>query len=123
MKKVILAVVLLAGCVATPGQDANVTELDRKSREIATRAKLCISAAMKHGGEETEIPYGSGSPAKSQTRLGQKDRDREISKCKATEVQEKEQLSLQEQKEYLREAEQEHSSNTLMMILTTSRPH
>jgi hypothetical protein len=123
VKKLILATILLAGCAAASGRDAKVEELERKSREIAARAKLCISAAMKNGSEQTGSTNGSSSATNSQIRLNQKEREQEISKCRAREVRENEELSLQQRKEYLLEAERERSSSTLMMILTTGRVH
>jgi len=122
MKGLALAAILLAGCVAARGGDSNVEELERKSRDIAARAKRCISAAIEHSSQAT-APNGSRSPDGSQTRIGKKQRDREIAKCKATESRESEELSSRQQREYLLQAEQERSSATLMMILTTSKPH
>jgi epoxyqueuosine reductase QueG len=120
--KIILAMVLLAGCAATSGHDAHVRELERESREIAARANHCVSAAMKHGSDETETPNTSGSSTGSQTQAAKDERDREISKCKAEEAREDQQLFSQERNEYALQAEQERDRSSLMMILTTTMP-
>jgi long-subunit acyl-CoA synthetase (AMP-forming) len=124
MKKLTLAVMLLAGCVVAPGPDAKVKELERKSHEIAARAKQCVLAASKHGNDVTKVPpNGSSSSTGLQARIGKDQRDREISKCQAAEARENEKLSSRERKEYVRESEQERDRDALMMILTTSGPH
>jgi hypothetical protein len=51
------------------------------------------------------------------------ERDKDMSKCEAEEERENEELYSQERKEYVLQAEHERDQNTLMMILTTSRPH
>jgi hypothetical protein len=127
MKRLALAAMLLAGCaattVATPGRDAKVKELEEKSREIANRAKQCVVAAVKRSGDEMERTKGSASSTKLRMQIAKDEREREISDCKAAEARENEELFSHDRKEYVLQAERERDRTTLMMILTTSRPH
>jgi hypothetical protein len=125
MRTFTLAVALLAGCAATavPGGDAKVRELEQRRGEIAARAKLCILAATKHGSDEMKPANGSGATSKVNVQIAKDEREREISKCKAAEARENEELLAQERNEYVLQAEQERDRDTLIMILTTSRPH
>lgn len=83
MKRIVLAVLLLTGCVATPVRDTKVNELERESQEIAARARQCEVAAIKHSIDAKEPAEGSRSPDGYQPRIDKDERDREISKCKA----------------------------------------
>jgi len=125
MKTLRLAVLLLAGCAAAtvPLQDARLKELEQRKREIATRAKQCVVAAMKHSSDKTVPTSGLDSPTESKVVITREERDKEISKCKSAEAQENEELFSQERKEYVLQAEQERDRNALIPILTTSRPH
>jgi hypothetical protein len=120
-----LAVAVLAGCATTavPGRDVKVKDLERRSGEIAARAKQCVLAATKHGSDEIKSTNGAGSATKTKVQIARDERDREISKCKAEEARENEALFSQERNEYVLQAEQERDRDTLIMILTTSRPH
>ncbi len=124
MKKLALAVMLVAGCAATgaPGPDPKVNDLERQSREIAARARQCVLAANKHSKDATG-PNGAAQPSGLSAPSGKEQRDREISQCEAAQARENEELSSRERKEYQLQADQERDHTALMMILTTSRPH
>jgi hypothetical protein len=125
MKRITLAFVLIAGCAATNvagRRDAKLQQLEDGRREIAARAKRCVLAAMKQGANE--MPSTSrGDLLTEQVQIATGERDREISKCKAAEARENEELSSQERHEYVGQAQQERDNRTLITILTTSGPH
>jgi hypothetical protein len=122
MKKLALTALLLAGCattnVATPGRDAKVKELAAKGQAIANRAKQCMAAALKRGRTDKDETTASDSSTKGGTQIAS-----DVSKCKAAEARENEELLSQEGSEYVLEGEQERDRATLIMILTTSRSH
>jgi hypothetical protein len=127
MKKLTLAALLIAGCastnVAASAREAKARELAEKSREITDRARQCVAAVINRGRGEMHEPTGLDSSTKSKMQIVTADREQEISKCKAAEAREKEELISQERSDYVLEAEQERDRASLMMILTTSRPH
>jgi hypothetical protein len=124
MKRFTLVLFLVAGCAATnvAAPDAKLRQLEESRREIAARAKRCVSAAMKLSAHQTSSTT-QGDSSIGQKGIARGDRDREISKCKATEARENDELFAQERDEYLLQAQQEHDNATLITILSTSRPH
>jgi hypothetical protein len=123
MKIFALALVLIAGCAApgVAGRDAKLKEMEQRSREIADRAKQCVLTAMKRAGEYAKAADGPDSAARvNPPSAGEQ---REISRCKAAAARENEELLARERNEYALQSQQERDRDTLITILTTSRPH
>ena len=128
MKKLaLIAIVLMAGCAATntqtPGADPKITGLEEKRQVIAERENQCIDKALTHSRDEmAHIAATSDASVELLMQRAKNERDRELSECRAKADGENAEISARERNEYALEAQQEHDSAALMMILTTSRP-
>ena len=126
MKTVALAVaVLLAGCAATnaptSSSDPRLTQLEEKSRTIAEREKQCIDQTLARSRDEI-AGIAPGASVELQTQKETRERDRELSECRARADEENAGIYAQERDEYKRQAQQERARAALMSVLTTSQP-
>jgi hypothetical protein len=124
MKRFTVVLILVAGCAATnvARPDPEFRRLEESRREIAARARRCVWAAMKESANQTSSIRQDGAPTE-QKGSATEERKREISKCKAAEARDNDELSAQERDEYALQAQEQHDSTRLVTILMTSRPH
>ena len=128
MKTVALAVaVLLAGCAATntrtDSSDARLAQLEEKSRTIAEREKQCIEKTLARSRDEIAgIAATPNASVELQIQKENRERDRELSECRAEADEENAEIYAQERDEYKRQAQQERARAALMSVLTTSQP-
>jgi uncharacterized protein YceK len=127
-----LALVLaisLIGCGTTSGHttaaNGRLTDLYDASEAISDRNQQCVKQAVIRTPDQTtwiasEAPTAS---AGSQMQKVKDERDHEILDCETIADREKARLSARERAEYEDEAQQAHDGASVMMILTTSRPH
>ena len=128
MKKLALvAIILLAGCASTNArtgdQDARIAQLEKKSLALAESEKRCIDEAMIRSRDETARIAGTHDASfESQTQREAKERDREISQCRAWADAENSKIAEQERDEYEIQAQQERNRATFMAIVAASSP-
>ena len=129
MKTVALAIaVLLAGCAATntrtdSSSEARLTQLKEKSRTIADREKQCIDQTLARSHDEIAgIAATPSASVELQIQKENRERDREVSECRARADEENAEIYAQERDEYKRQAQQERARAALMSVLTTSQP-
>lgn len=127
MRYVALVVLLLAGCATTgglaPSPDPRIAYFERENQKINESESRCISAAMTSSDHEKANIAVSPGAYTEQTKQPAGERDRRLDECKANAEREREGLSARERTDYQAGAQEERDHSSLIMILTTSRPH
>jgi hypothetical protein len=128
MRMLALAAVLVAGCATTkapaPGPDARISQFEHQSQKIDESENRCITETVSSSKHQiASMAASSGAFADQQTQKLGAERDRRLLECRANADREREELSERERAVYQDRAQEEHDRNSLMMILTTSRPH
>ena len=123
MKRVALAALLLASCTSTrglaPGQ-TRVDDFERENQKINESETRCINATLTAGDRSSTRLGASDDPQKPKP---ESERARKLLACRAVADREREELSARERANYAGTAQQARELNSLMMILTTSKPH
>jgi hypothetical protein len=122
-----VAVVLADGCASTtartPGQNPRIAEFEQQSQEIDENENRCISeAATTIDRQIASLAAGTGTSDNPQTQKLAVERDRKMFECRAKADREREELSAQVRADYQARAQEQRDLESLMMILTTSRP-
>jgi hypothetical protein len=127
VRRVALAVLLLAGCASTKGlatsPDAKVAYFGRENQKISESESRCISAAMTSSDADKASIVTNPGTYTGQTMQRAGERDRRPDDCRANAEREREVLSARERTGYQDAAQDERDFNSLIMILTASRPH
>jgi len=122
-----VALLLWAGCntVATKSDsDRQSALLAQQSREVDQREAGCISEAESSSDRRLATTAASlDGLTEPQILQLTGDRNRDISDCQKIADQKREELSSRERAQYEAAAQSERERNSLMMILTASRPH
>jgi len=128
VKRIPFGLMLLAGCatsrVLAPGPDPRIAYIERANQEINESENRCIGEVMtsnEHQVASTAASPGAFLDLQTQQSVGE--RDRRLNECRANAERERERLSARDRSNYQDAAHDERDRNSLMMILTTSRPH
>ena len=128
MKNLALAaIIVLGGCAATnkqtPAADPKIASLEGERQIVAEREKQCIDDALTRSRDQmTHTTATSVASAELLTQRAEKERDRELSDCRARADSENVEISTRERDEYALQAKQERDSASLMGILLSTRP-
>jgi hypothetical protein len=128
MRVLVIAAALLAGCASTrtrpPGPDPRIARLEQDIQKIDESENRCISEAVTSSDRQIESTgAGTGAFADHQTQKLADDRDGRVFECRVKAEREREDLTARERADYETHVQEEHDRNSLMTILTTSRPH
>jgi hypothetical protein len=126
-KFALIAIFLLAGCAAentqAPRPDPKIASLEGERQLVAEHEKQCIDGTLAHSRDEmAHMAAPSGASAESLMQRAKKERDRELSECRAKADSDNAQISERERGEYALQAQQERDRASLISILTTSQP-
>lgn len=128
MRTVLVVALLAAGCATTKGptlkQDQRIAYFERRNQQINESESQCINEAVTSTDHETaNITEGPGASNDLRVQQAASERDQRLNDCRAKADREREELSARERAEYQKGAQEERDRNSLMMILTASRPH
>jgi hypothetical protein len=127
MRVLMIAAALLAGCATTtamtPRPDRRVAHLEQENQKIDESEHRCISEAMRSSDRQIASLAASRSASfDQQMQRLTSTRERSVFECRANADREREELSARERAIYQDRAQQERDRNSLITILTTSRP-
>jgi hypothetical protein len=123
-----IAALLVVGCTSatagTPIPDPSAARFEQESCKIDEREKHCLSATVTSNDRavpRAATPQGASTVPKTQELLAE--RDRRVLACGANADRERKELSASETAAYQDRAQEERDRNSLILMLTTTRPH
>ncbi len=128
MKKLALvAITLMAGCATSNSwnvdSDPRLAQLEKKRLALDVSEKRCIDEAQVRSRDKMAgMAASHDASVESQPQESDRERDREISQCRAWADQENVNIAEQERNEYELQAQQERSRALFMTVVAAPRP-
>lgn len=128
MRMLALVAVLVAGCATTraptSGPELRISRFEQQGQKIDERENRCINEALRSSdGQVAGIAAIPGTFVNQPIQNLAAERDRTVLECRKNAEREREKLTMSERADYQNGAQEERDDGSLMMILTTSRPH